>query len=145
MGLKLVIKGVPQPKQSARFRIVKTKDKQFVQSYQSKEVVDNERNIAFDIKSQLPIDFIPFSSAIGMKAIFIFPPLSSWPKKKIQELSQGSVIFKDTKPDLTDNLMKGLCDAMSGIVFIDDAKIAEVKTRKIYGFVPRIEIEFYEL
>ena len=137
MGLKLVVKGIPQPKQSARFRIVKNKDKQFVSSYQSKKVVDNEINIAFDIKSQLPNGFIPFSSAIGMKAIFIFPPLSSWSKKKIQELSQGAVIFKDTKPDLTDNLMKGLCDAMSGIVFVDDAKIAEVKTRKIYGFVPR--------
>ena len=47
---------------------------------------------------------------------------------------------------LTDNLMKGLMDALSGIVFKDDARIAKVfGTEKIFGEVPRTEIIFYKL
>lgn len=143
--MKLTILGTPQPKQSARFKSIKMGAKTFMKSYQPEAVVQNERNIAFDVKSQLPLGFVPYDAAIGMKALFVFPPLKSWSKKKMAELTSGLIIFKESKPDLTDNLMKGLCDAMNGIVFIDDARVCEVQSRKIYGTVPRIEIEIYPL
>ncbi|GAB0156199.1 hypothetical protein CHRYSEOSP005_14630 [Chryseobacterium sp. Alg-005] len=146
MNLKLKILGTPQPKQSARFAIRKNKGgQQFMQKYQSKEVVQNERNIAFDVKSQLPAEFVPFSEAIKVKVLFVFPPLKNFTKAKMNALSTGSIIYKTTKPDLTDNLMKGTMDALNGIVFTDDAIIAKVESQKIYGTVPRIELEFEEL
>ncbi len=143
--LKFKILGIPQPKQSARFRIQKFGNKSFVKSYQTKEVVQNERNIAFDIKSQLPEGFIPFDSALRVKVLFVFPPLKGWTKTKLRNLESGMRIYKTTKPDLTDNLMKGTMDAMNGIIFTDDAVIAEVESKKIYGLVPRIELEFEKL
>lgn len=143
MSLKLKILGTPQPKQSARFAIRKGRNgANFLQKYQTKEIVQNEKNIAFDVKSQLPKGFIPFSGAIKVKALFVFPPLKSFPKAKLNALSAGTTIYKTTKPDLTDNLMKGTMDAMNGIVFTDDSVIAEVESKKIYGLVPRIELEF---
>ena len=36
-------------------------------------------------------------------------------------------------------------DAMNGIVFTDDAIIAVVESKKIFGLVPRIEVEFETL
>jgi Holliday junction resolvase RusA-like endonuclease len=143
--MKFTILGTPQPKQSARFKSVKMGNKTFMKSYQKEEVVQNERNIAFDVKSQLPLGFIPYDRPVGIKVKFVFPPLSSWSKKKMAELMAGNKIYKETKPDLTDNLMKGLCDAMNGIVFIDDSRICKVESEKIYGIVPKTEIEFYEL
>ncbi|WP_294267721.1 RusA family crossover junction endodeoxyribonuclease [uncultured Chryseobacterium sp.] len=146
MNLKLKILGVPKAKQSARFAIRKGKGgANFLQKYQSKDVVQNERNIAFDVKSQLPKGFQPFSSALRVKAIFVFPALKSFTKSKINAISAGVVVYKTTKPDLTDNLMKGTMDALNGIVFTDDAVIAKVESVKIYGLVPRIELEFEEL
>lgn len=146
MSLKFKILGIPQPKQSARFAIRKGKGgKNFLQKYQKKEVVQNERNIAFDIKSQLPEGFIPFDSALKVKVLFVFPPLKTFSKVKLNALSTGAIIYKTTKPDLTDNLMKGTMDAMNGIVFTDDSIIAEVESKKIYGLVPRMEIEFQKL
>lgn len=146
MNLKLKILGTPQPKQSARFAIRKGRSgSNFLQKYQSKEVVQNEKNIAFDVKSQLPEGFIPFSGALKVKAIFVFPPLKSFPKAKLNSLAAGSTIYKTTKPDLTDNLMKGTMDAMNGLVFTDDSIIAEVESKKIFGLVPRIELEFSEI
>jgi len=144
--MKLKILGIPQPKQSARFGIRKGKNgSAFLQKYQSKEVVQNERNITFDIKSQLPEGFIPYSSALKVKVLFVFPALKSFTKAKMNALCTGTIIYKTTKPDLTDNLMKGTMDALNGIVFTDDSIIAKVESEKIYGLVPRIELEFQEL
>lgn len=142
----LKILGIPQPKQSARFAIRKGRNgSNFLQKYQSKEVVQNERNIAFDVKSQLPQGFIPYSGALKVKALFVFPPLKSFTKAKMTAISSGSTLYKTTKPDLTDNLMKGTMDALNGIVFTDDSVIAKVESQKIYGMIPRIELEFEEL
>lgn len=143
--LTLKVLGIPQPKQSARFRSVKMGNKTFVKSYQKKEVVENENNFALDVKTQLPEGFIPFSSAIGIKVLFVFPPLKKFTKTKLRELAAGAIIYKTTKPDLTDNLMKGTMDALNGIVFTDDAIIAKVQSLKIYGEIPRIELEFERL
>lgn len=144
--MKFTILGVPQPKQSARFRIAKGKaGKNFVASYQTKEVKETERNIKYDIRSQLPFDFVPLDCPIGVKVLFVFPPLKSWSKKQKEALRQGQRIYKGTKPDLTDNLMKGLFDALNGLVFIDDARVVKVESEKIYGEQPRIELELYPL
>lgn len=148
MGKKIKVKilGIPKPKQSARFAIRKGENgSTFLQKYQTKEVVENERNIAFDVKSQLPDGFKPFSEAMKVKALFVFPPLKGFSKSKLSALAAGAILYKTTKPDLTDNLMKGTMDALNGIVFSDDAVIAEVESKKIYGLVPRIELEFEKL
>ena len=143
--LEFTILGIPQPKQSARFRVAKFGGKSAVVSYQSKKVKDAERNIAYDIKSQLPEGFTPINGPVHAEVTFFFPPLKGWSKKKLQALSDGAHIYKDTKPDLTDNLMKGLFDAMQGIVFIDDSRVASVISQKLYSEVPRTEITIYEL
>ena len=143
--IELKILGTPQAKQSARFRIAGKGKKQFVQSYQSKKVKDNEKNIAFQVKSQLPIGFVPYNEPIGVDVLFVFPPLKSWTKKMHAELESGTIMYKDVKPDLTDNLMKGLFDAMNKIVFTDDSKICEVKSKKIFGAVARTEVTLRKL
>jgi Holliday junction resolvase RusA-like endonuclease len=144
--IRLKILGVPQSKQSARFRIVKKKSgQQFVSSYQKKSVKDNERNIAYDVKFQLPVNYVPYNEAIGVKVLFVFPPLKSWSKKKMAQLESGEKMYKEAKPDLTDNLMKGLFDAMNGIVFTDDSRVCKVESEKIFGFTPRTEVTLYSL
>lgn len=144
-SIQFKILGIPLSKQSARFKTVQIGKKTFVKSYQKQEVIDNERNIGFDVKSQLNPSFIPYDVPIGVEVLFVFPPLASWSKKKKASMEAGEIIYKETKPDLTDNLMKGLFDALNGIVFTDDARVCKVDSKKIYGLVPRIELKVYEL
>lgn len=139
--LKLTILGTPKPKQSARFYAKGNK----VFSFQKKEVVENERNIAYDVKSQLPICFKPFDEPIGVEVLFVFPIKETFTKKQKQAIEEGAVVYKDTKPDLHDNLMKGVFDALEGIVFVNDSRICEVASKKIYGNKPRIELRVYQL
>ena len=140
-SVNFTILGNPKAKQSARF----AKRGKFLKSYQPKEVVDAERNLAFDVKSQLPPNFIPFDEAIGVHVNYYFPPLSSWSKKLIAKLNDGVKIPKITKPDLTDNLNKMLFDALEGIVYVNDSRICKMECEKIYSKTPRIELEVYKL
>lgn len=139
------ILGIPKPKQSARFSAFSSGGKTFVRSYQSSDVKQNERNIQLDIKRKLPKDFVPYDGPLYINVTFIFPPLKSFKKKQREMIEKGEVIYKTTKPDLTDNLMKGLCDAMNGIVWIDDALIARVSSVKIYGKVPQTIIAVHKI
>ncbi|AZA91172.1 Holliday junction resolvase [Chryseobacterium nakagawai] len=147
MKIALKILGIPQPKQSTRFKIQNFGSKQFAKAYQPDKVVQNERNIAFDVKSQLPNGFVPMTGAIHVKRLlYVFPPLSSFSKKKLKEIEEGKIFYKTTKPDLTDNLNKPLFDALQGIVYLNDSQVCKFsEVDKIYGTVPRIEIEFEEL
>lgn len=133
------ILGVPKPKQSMKF----TK-KGF--SYQPKEVKEQERNLKWDIKSQLPEGHTPYDGPLQLSVTFVFPPPAGWSKAKMGLLQQGVKFYKDTKPDLQDNLMKGVCDAMEGIVYTNDSRICKLTgSEKIYGMVPQTIIHIEPL
>ena len=138
--IEFKILGIPAPKQSARFYGKNIGGKIMIKSYQKTEVVQKEMSIASEVRSQLPEGFIPFDCPVSMEVLFVFPPLSSMKKATKSAIENGEIIYKPTKPDLQDNLMKGLCDAMNGVVFIDDSRICKVESQKIYGTIPRTEV-----
>ena len=143
--MKLVFPGEPTPKQSARFRGFMKGKKIAVQSYQTTEVKNKQKTAKLEAISQLPKDHVPYDCPIGVKVLFVFPPLKSWKKQMKDDFKAGYKIYKDTKPDLHDNLMKMVFDAMEKVVFTNDSRVAKVESEKIYGTEPRTEITFYEL
>ena len=48
----------------------------------------------------------------------------------MKRIEEGGLIYKTSRPDLQDNLCKGLFDALSGIVFKDDSQIVKVNNLK---------------
>jgi len=135
--MKFEILGIPKPKQSARFFVMNGR----VASHQSKEVKDNEADVRTQVMNQLPKGFIPYDEPLMVDVSFQFPPPKSFSKKKLKQIEDGEIIFKDTKPDLTDNLMKGLFDALEGILFINDSRICKVASEKFYSFTPKTILE----
>ena len=59
--------------------------------------------------------------------------------KKQKELAEKEILRPTTKPD-ADNLAKAITDAMNGIVYADDAQIAELVCKKLYGAEPRVMV-----
>jgi crossover junction endodeoxyribonuclease RusA len=53
--------------------------------------------------------------------------------------AKKSLKYKITKPDC-DKLLRGLFDALTGIVFKDDAQIVECSLRKDFGTPSRVEV-----
>ena len=140
----LQILGVPQPKQSARIGRDRAGN---VRAFKSAKVRKNEQNIVAQIAKQLPEGFMPWSGPIRVNSItYVFPPLKSFTKKKMKMIEDGDIVFKTTKPDLTDNLQKGLFDALEGVLFLNDSQVCEILSlRKIYGLVPGIYIDIEEI
>ena len=66
----------------------------------------------------------------------------SWSKVRRLAALSGE-IGMTTKPDLS-NVLKGIEDAMNGIVYLDDSQIIEAVVRKLYGDYPRANITVVE-
>lgn len=76
----------------------------------------------------------PMDGPVGLTilATYLVPP--SWSGRK-----RANAYWKATRPD-AGNLQKLLEDAMNKIVFVDDAQVASVIVRKIYGSVAGVEV-----
>ncbi|OQB72563.1 MAG: Endodeoxyribonuclease RusA [Deltaproteobacteria bacterium ADurb.Bin135] len=118
------ILGDPRPQGRPRFY----KRGNFIGVYDPKESRNYKQTLAAQIAAQNP-EYIQ-DGAISLECEFIFARPKTLPKK---------VVDHTKKPDL-DNLLKALKDAMTGIVWHDDAQIVSLSARKDYGDVPGIKM-----
>jgi Holliday junction resolvase RusA-like endonuclease len=82
----------------------------------------------------------PIKGAIRLHVEFAFPHLSRTPKRE-----RDLAIYKTTKPD-TDNMIKGLKDAMTELGFwLDDAQVCIEDVRKYHYKKPAIYVEIEEI
>lgn len=134
--LSLTLFGIPMAKQSVR-----TSSGHF---WQPQKTVDRKKQYIEQIKKQLPKDFIPFSEEVFVTRFHcIFPPLKSFHKEKgkMERIRNGEVFYKNTQPDLIDNLKKLAFDCLgkdkkTGIPLVisnDGIIVGEDNTRKYYG------------
>lgn len=156
------ILGEPKAQQSFRVRgFMGPNGKPFAQKYQAKDAKENQGNIRAQIAQQLPAGWVPIQGPVWIRrALFIFaatkdiekiarknirnsfndPPFFYEPRTSME--CQDIPILKITKPDLGDNLMKGLLDAMSGVVYQDDKQVCFIQNSiKAYGPIPMTLIE----
>ena len=68
---------------------------------------------------------------------------SSWSKRR-QDAAQKGEILPTTKPDV-DNMAKGVKDALSGVIWRDDAQVVELTVRKVYASSGFVEVEVAEV
>lgn len=81
----------------------------------------------------------PFTEPCKISILFVFPALKGLKKVERAWLELGKLIPYVGRKDL-DNLMKGCCDAMNGIVYDDDRLVVDAHLSKRMGLKPRIEI-----
>lgn len=134
--LELFFPGQPRAIQSCRF----ANRGGFVQRYQPKANTDWKGYIRLRALDQLPDTWSLLDCPIGITAAFCFSPPLSTRKRDLQAMKDGATMYKTTKPDLTDNLCKGLIDALTGVVWRDDALICRVETVKRFDFMPGIQL-----
>lgn len=146
--IKLTLFGEPMPKQSVRGYATGRKNKSgnlIVDHFQPQKTVDRTKDYIRQIIDQLPKDFTMFETMVHVKKMhFVFAPLKGFHKIKgrMEALRNGEIFWKNTKPDMPDNLKKLVNDSMSGLVFKDDSIIvSEDNIKKYYGTGGCIVIE----
>jgi len=142
--LTVTIPGKPQAVQSVKIR----RFGKFAKAYQPEKVVNWKmfvKLIASEAVSGIE-NWVPLDGALAVRFTYVFPPLKSMPKKLQQFIADGGTVLKITKPDLTDNLNKGVCDGLSGVVWSDDCRVAITgNSIKKYGTVPQTVVHIYKI
>lgn len=85
----------------------------------------------------------PISGAVRM-VLYVYRPIPKSFSKKKREKAVGKELRPTTKPDI-DNYVKGIKDALKGIIWNDDSQVVEIIAAKWYSENPGIEIMIEEL
>lgn len=153
--LRLYFPFEPKPVQSSTFS---TKNG-VIRNYQPSKVTSYKGQIAYSFLQQYP-GFMPTDKPIFITRLwFVFPTnkgitkkdmaiVTNWEADLVVEATipqSGFVspmpLYKPTRPDLADNLSKGMMDALSGLLWKDDSQIVEMSgVMKCFGLKPRVEL-----
>jgi Holliday junction resolvase RusA-like endonuclease len=139
--IRIVVDGSAVP-YSERTRIGRSKSgKLAVWSYRPDKVQDYQTTVGWSAR-QAMVGQPPLAGPLAI-AVTVFaqvPP--SWSRKKRAAALSGEL--RPGRPDW-DNLAKAIGDALTSIVFADDAQIAEAQISKRYDAKPRLEIEIHRI
>lgn len=80
--------------------------------------------------------------AVSLELNVYLPIPKSFSQKKQRDAEKG-LIRPTKKPDM-DNYIKGICDALNGVIWKDDCQVIHLIAEKLYSFRPRIEIVIAE-
>ena len=145
--VSIVLKGDPMPKQSARFfctkKINTENGRHIIASFQPKEMEVRKKDYQAQMKAQLTESFVRFERRVHVRKLhYVYPPLKGFSKSIMQAINAGQIVYKETQPDLVDNLKKLVFDSMAGIVFANDGSVvSEDNVKKYYGLGGCIIIE----
>lgn len=124
--LTFTVHGAPQPKGSARAFLPKGSTRPIITTANKslkawEDVVRTELQRVMETAGDPTLFLQLFDAAVRVTLVFHLPrPLK--PRHR----------FPITKPDL-DKLARGTLDALTGVVFRDDALVVALETRKVYA------------
>lgn len=108
--------------------------------YKSTQKYLNYKNaIGLMVKSKFKGELL--DGPLHVDILFKMPIPDSWSKKRKQE-AIGRLHVK--KPDI-DNMVKGLFDAVNGLIWVDDNRVAAVSAGKVYSDKPGISFKINQI
>lgn len=129
MTIRFVVPGEPVAKGRPRFGKGRT--------YTPPQTVAYERSVAWECKAAMAGQK-PLIGPVGLEVVVWLSIPPSWPRKRKQAALAGSW-HATSRPD-ADNYAKAVCDGMSGIAFVDDSQIVDLRVLKRYAEKPCVAV-----
>jgi Holliday junction resolvase RusA-like endonuclease len=114
----------------------------FVQTYTDKKTASYEDLVKFYANIAM-VDLDPLQGAV---AVYIYIKLAvpkSYSKKRTEACLSG--LERPTKKPDWDNVAKSVCDAMNGIVYMDDTQIVDAHVTKVYAANAGVDVGVKEI
>ena len=113
----------------------------FVKMYDPEKSKDYKHYVRLAAGQHAPAK--PLEGPLSMVMIAYRPIPKSFSKKKAAAAERGEIL-PVSKPDV-DNYLKGVKDALKGIIWGDDSQVVDAFARKRYSARPRIEVKIKQL
>lgn len=113
----------------------------FVKMYDPEKSKDYKQYVRLAAGQHAPEK--PLEGPLSMVMIAYRPIPKSFSKKKAAAAERGEIL-PVSKPDV-DNYLKGVKDALKGIIWGDDSQVVDAFARKRYSARPRIEVKIKQL
>lgn len=107
-------------------------------SYTPQQTIKYEKLIKASYKS-VSKKMINANIPIEIEILAFFDVSKSTNKINRLNMLNGQVL--PTKRPDSDNIIKIVCDALNGLDYVDDKQICNVKFKKVYSEIPRLEIK----
>lgn len=133
MQIIFTVPGQPHGKGRPRF----ARRGKFVSTYTDAKTITYEDLVRFHAKQAMGSSE-PLQTALEAFIYVRLPVPKSYPKKRAEACLSGSE-WPCKKPDW-DNVAKSICDAMNGIVCVDDSQIVECHVRKVYAETAGVDV-----
>ena len=133
---------LPIPKQSVRQGTTWDGKNIFYQDIKFKKY---EKELLRQLQPQIPKEFKILDGYLAADVLYVFPPLKSLRKSDLDLIEKGHLLYKNTKPDLMDNLNKAVFDSLAGHLFTNDSRICDFHARKLIGKSPAILLKLYDI
>lgn len=122
-----------------RTRIIKPKGRQGYLVTSRKEDSTSNYQAAIRLQAQSAMNGRdPIDGAVELRATIYMAIPSSWPAYK-RAMAENGLLRPCLRPDAT-NVLKCIEDAMSSVVFVDDACVTDQVIKKRYSTRPRLEV-----
>lgn len=132
--ITFIVPGVPVGKGRPRF----ARQGAFVRAFTPEKTASYENLVKLAAAGAMA-GRVPMDGAADVSiALYVTPP-ASWSQKK-QRAALAGEVMPTSKPDM-DNVVKGIFDAMNGIVWQDDKQVVSLRVWKRYSDTARASIE----
>lgn len=137
--ITFTVEGIPQVKKRPRF----SKAGNYVKTYTPYETISYENWVKTCYKNQIGDMAFPSTEPLKISITAYFQIPTTWSKKKKAQAADG--IIKPTNSKDVDNIAKIILDSLNGIAYIDDHYVTDLKVKKRYSIIPRVEITIDEV
>lgn len=126
ISVSFTVPGLPVAMPRQRHRIVQHGGKVFASNYTPSKDPVNDYKAAVRYAAAMAHKGPPLAGPLGMDMLFVFPRSKglTWTKRVMNR------IWSAKKPD-GDNLWKSTADCLNGLLYVDDAQLADVRVRKV--------------
>lgn len=138
MQIHFQVEGDPKGKGRPRF----TQAGKFTRVYTDKQTLDYESLIkSFAMEAMGSTD--PLETPVSVFLYIRHPIPKSYSKKRTEACLSG--LERPTKKPDWDNVSKTICDAMNGIVYVDDAQVVDAHVTKVYASKAGVDVMVMEV
>jgi Holliday junction resolvase RusA-like endonuclease len=113
----------------------------FVKAYDPADSRQNKQNIRAQVVAQHPVMIDRDQAILLHVQAYLQRPKAHYGKKGLKE---SAPMMHINRPD-SDNIMKAIKDALSGVCWQEDCQVCDERIIKLYGEVPKTIITVREL